>query len=170
MLRRSRREKELDKELLSHVEQQIADYVSAGLPVAEARRRARLEFGGLLQVREAVRDTRRWAFLEILARDVRHAVRSLIAAPAFTIAAVLSLGLGVGANTAVFTIVDALMLRPLAVNDPASLTVLAFPRDATHFDLNFSDDELREVQRGAASAFSGINAVEIAGLFGPAGR
>ncbi len=170
MLRRSRREKDLDKELRSHVEQQIADYVSAGLPVAEARRRARLEFGGLLQVREAVRDTRRWAFLEILARDVRHAVRSLIAAPAFTIAAVLSLGLGVGANTAIFTIVDALMLRPLAVNDPASLTVLAFPRDATHFDPNFSDDELREVQRGAASAFSGINAVEIAGLFGPGGR
>jgi predicted permease len=170
MLRPSQRDKDLDRELRSHVEEQIADAVAAGVPLDEARRRARLEFGGLLQVREAVRETRRWAFFEILARDVRHAVRSLVAAPAFTLAAVLSLGLGIGANTAIFSIVNALMLRPLAVNDPASLTFLVFPRDATHFDPNFSDDELREIQRGAASAFSGINAVEMAGLFGPSGR
>jgi predicted permease len=170
MLRRTHRDEDLDKELRSHVEQQIADYVAAGIPMEEARRRARVEFGGLLQVREAVRDVRRWAFLEILTRDVRHAIRSLIASPAFTLAAVLSLGLGIGANTAIFTIVDALMLRPLAVSQPASLTFLAFPRDATHFDPNFSADELREIQRRAASTFSGISAMEIAGLFGPAGR
>src|SRR5215471_12288727 len=98
----------VDAELRAHLEEQIAAYVAAGMAVDEARRRARLEFGGLVQVREAIHDAKRGAWFEILLQDLRHAVRSLIASPAFTLAAVLSLGLGVGANTAIFSIVDTL--------------------------------------------------------------
>ena len=138
----------VDKELRAHLEEQTAEYVAAGMPVEVARRRARLEFGGVVQVREAVHDARRGAWFEILLRDLRHAVRSLIASPAFTGAAVLSLGLGIGANTAIFSMVDTFMLKPLPVNDPDALTFLAFSgAESAHLDKRFSGDEFREIQR-----------------------
>ena len=167
---RSRDDERLDAELRAHLDEQIADYILAGLPPEEARRRARLEFGGLVQVRESVQDGRRGAFLEIVWRDCRHAIRSLIAAPGFTLAAVLSLGLGIGANTAVFSIVDAVLLKPLPVRDPASLTFLAFPTDASHFDPQFSGDEFRLIRSRAGSMFTNVEAMVIAGLLGPADR
>lgn len=160
----------IDAELQAHLDEQIAEYVAAGMPLDEARRRARLEFGGFVQAREAVRDVSRGAFFEILRRDARHAVRSLIAAPGFTAAAVLSLGLGIGATTAIFTIVDAFMMRPLPVSDPAALTFLAFPRDATHFDPDFSGAEFRELRSRARGLFASVDAMVIGGAFGASGR
>jgi predicted permease len=106
-------DEELDKELRFHVDARVDDLIASGMAPDEARRHARLEFGGEVQVKEALRDQDSWRFLEHLLRDVRFAGRSLRRAPAFALTAALVLGLGIGANATVFTIVNTLLLRPL---------------------------------------------------------
>jgi hypothetical protein len=118
------REALLDAELRDHLDRLIADYVRSGLSEAEARRRARLEFGGLEQVKEACRDERATRLLEELGQDVRYGLRVLRRSPVFTAVAVLSLALGIGANTTIFSLVDSLILRALPVRDPARLVRL----------------------------------------------
>ena len=107
------RDDELDKELRFHVDQRVADYIASGLTPEEARRRAALEFGGFTQVKEAIRDQDSWRALDGFLRDLRFAVRSLRRTPIFALTAALVLGLGIGANATVFTIVNTLLLRPL---------------------------------------------------------
>src|SRR6185312_3382024 len=115
LLRRDDVERELRAELEFHLEQEAAKHVRAGLSPAEATYRARLAFGGVEVAKEGSRDARGTRTLERLAQDARFAVRALRKTPAFTLAVVLTLGLGIGANTAVFTVLDALLLRPLPV-------------------------------------------------------
>jgi predicted permease len=117
-------EQELDEELRFHLDQQIAAYEQQGLSRAEATRRARLEFGGLSQAREEHRDARGIGLIEDLGRDLRHGVRQLRRTPAFALAAVLCLALGIGATTAVYSLVNAILLRPLPFHDSDSLVRL----------------------------------------------
>ena len=124
LLRRSRLEKELDAELRDHLERQVADYASAGMTEAEARRRALVEFGGIERAKEYCRDARGTRYLDDLALDLRYGVRVLRRSPAFTFVAIASLALGIGANTAAFTLVDSLILRSLPVRDSERLVRL----------------------------------------------
>src|SRR5688500_16866743 len=120
---KKRAEARLHSELRYHLDKLAEEYVAAGMSPKAARLRAQQEFGGIEQVKEDCRDIRgRW--LEDLAKDVRYALRILRKSPAFTATAVLSLPLGIGANTAIFTLIDRLLLRMLPVRDPHELVQL----------------------------------------------
>ena len=119
--RRQLTEKHLDAELRFHLEQRIADLVGAGVSPAEARCQARLEFGGLDQVKEQCRDVGAARFVETLIQDLRYGLRQLRRNPGFAAVAVLTLALGIGANTAIFSLIDAILLKTLPVQKPEQL-------------------------------------------------
>lgn len=118
---RKHMEVELDKELRFHFESQVTDKVHSGIPESEARRLTSIEFGGIEQVKEACRERRGTLWLDSAAQDVRYGWRQLRNAPGFTCAAVVTLALGIGANTAIFTLVHALLQHSLPVADPGRL-------------------------------------------------
>jgi putative ABC transport system permease protein len=113
LFQKSRGERELDQELLFHLERQIADYEATGMAPEEARRRARLEFGGLERVKEEVRDTRWETHIENLFRDFRYALRNLRKDRRFTFIAILALALGIGASTVVFSVIYSVFFHAL---------------------------------------------------------
>src|SRR6266403_5484091 len=117
-MRRSRMEGEMDAELRFHIEAFVEDLVRNGVPRAEALRRARIEFGGVERTKEECRDARGISFIDSLFQDLRFGLRMLRKNPGFTATAVLALALGIGVNTTVFTVFDAVALRPRAVKDP----------------------------------------------------
>jgi predicted permease len=130
-LRNAIRPKQLDSELLDemsdHLERRAAALREKGLSAEEARRQAERRFGNITQLREQSRGFRLSATLESTLQDLRYAFRGMRKSPAFAITAILSLALAIGANTAIYSIVDAAMLRPLPVPEPNRLFVLAFP-------------------------------------------
>jgi predicted permease len=117
-------EQELDEELRFHVEQQVESYMRAGLSHDAAVRQARLAFGGLDQIKEEHRDARGISLLDDLSRDLRHAARQIRRSPGFALLAVLCLGLGIGVNTAIFGVIDSVLLRPMPVAEPARLIMV----------------------------------------------
>lgn len=127
LLLRGRVEAELHAELSFHLEQQIEEYVAAGMAPAEARHAALRSLGPLSRIEEECRDMRRTRWLETLLQDLGYGVRALRLSPAFTLVAALSLALGIGANTAIFSLMDALLLRSLPVREPERLVTLGNP-------------------------------------------
>ena len=125
LIRRDVVDLELDDELRFHLEQQVDLYMRNGLSRAEAVRRARIEFGGLDEIREAHRDARGVRLLFDLGRDIRYAVRQLRRSPSFAVAALLCLALGIGATTAIFSVVNTILLQPLPFPDSDRLVRLA---------------------------------------------
>ncbi len=129
LFRRKRLEHQLDHELQFHVEQQVRDYIDAGMSEGEARRKARLAFGAMDGIKEDCRDVRSVYVIDGVIQDVRYAVRVMRKTWVFSAVVVLSLALGIGANTAVFTLMDAVMWRMLPVDDPQSLLVVGRTED-----------------------------------------
>jgi predicted permease len=124
LFRRTQADQELDDEMSDHVELRTEEYVSKGLAVEEARRQALLEIGGVEKRKEECRDARHVTWIQDLAQDLCYGARMLRKSPGFTVVAVLTLALGIGANTAIFTMTNGLMLHTLPVHDPGQLVEL----------------------------------------------
>jgi hypothetical protein len=128
----ARIERDLDDELRAYVDQLTEEKRAAGMGMAEARRAALIELGGMEQVKEEVRQVRTGQMLEELLRDLRYGMRTLRKNAAFTVVAVLALALGIGANTAMFSVAYGILLRPLPYADADRVVVVYmryFPRD-----------------------------------------
>jgi predicted permease len=158
LLRRERLERDLDRELRHHVDEETRRLIAEGLPPDDARRLALAGFGGLEPIREQARDARGTRWLEDLIRDLRYALRLLRRSPVFALAAIGSLAIGIGANTAIFSVVDALLLRPLPVSRPDQLFFLMRTGLSPNQTSRFSHARLLDFSREVPEArFAGMS-------------
>ncbi|HLW77664.1 MAG TPA: permease prefix domain 1-containing protein, partial [Bryobacteraceae bacterium] len=151
LFRRDAVEQELDAELHDHLNHLIEQNVRSGMGETEARHAARRAMDGIAQRMEECRDTRRVRFIEDFFKDLRYAARTLGRSPVFALTAMLSLALGIGANTAMFTAVDAVLWKPLPVERPDQLVRFA---SASHGGTGFEQFPFRsehEVQEHAGT-------------------
>jgi hypothetical protein len=118
---------ELEEEIRGHFEMSVRARMERGLDAQQAALSAHRQFGNVGLVMEVTRGMWGWSSFEQFMQDVRYGSRMLIKSPAYSLVAILTLALGIGANTALFSMVDSLLLRPLPVKDPAQITVLAGP-------------------------------------------
>jgi len=123
LFRKRRLEQEMADEIAAHLEMQIEDHVRQGMSPEEARYLALRKFGGVEQIKEIHRERRSLPALETLVRDLNYGFRMLRRTPAVTAVAILSLALGIGANTALFSVVDAVLLKTLPVDNPDQLVL-----------------------------------------------
>src|SRR6266702_1969599 len=161
LFRWAQADQELDDELREHVERKTEEYVAQGMTQEEAHSRARLDLGGIEQTKEKCRDTRRVRVIETTLQDIRFGMRMLRKNLGFTAIAVLTLGLGIGANTAIFSMVNSFLLRPLPVKNPEQIIVLAMQLKKGELQTGFSYPEFDDLQKQSSSVFSDVIAMNL---------
>jgi len=160
LFHKDRGDRDLAAEMDSHLQMHMEDNLRAGMSAVEARRQALIKLGGVEQTKENYRDRRGLPFLEVLLQDLRFGARMLMKNPAFAAAAVITLALGIGANTALFSVVNGVLLRPLPYRDPSRLVVVSLFNQKTQetfplCDADFLDWRAQNQAFTAVAAFSG---------------
>ena len=150
----TRMEDQMSEEMRFHIEAHSAQLMKHGLSREQALRQARLEFGGVETAKSECRDAVGITFLETLQQDIRHSVRGMVRTPMFTLTAVMVLALGIGATTAIFSVVDAVLLRPLAYRDPGRLVTILMYGDGPVSAGNYVD------WRDQSRSFTAMGAAE----------
>ena len=171
LLRRHKLDADLDEELRAHIDLAISENLQRGMSPEQARTTALRDFGGLTQTKEQFRMRRGIPLLEVFLQDVRYALRQLRKSPGFTLTVVITLALGIGANTAIFTLVQGILLRSLPVSDPSRLYRIGDKNDCCYYD-NYQNDngdfdlfsyDLYLRLKQAAPEFEQLAAVEAGG-------
>ena len=152
LARRQQADRDIDDEIAAHLAEAVDDYVGQGLSLEDATRAARRSFGGVTQAKETCREVRSFMWVDDLVRDLSYARRSLSQSRAFTIAATATLSLAIGANTAMFSALDAVLLRPLPYRAADQLAML------------FVDDPAQNIREGRRLATSSSGAVRVTAL------
>jgi putative ABC transport system permease protein len=169
LLRRSQVERELDEEFQYHLERQTQEYIAKGMTAEEARYAALRAMGGIEQRKEECRDMRRVSFIDDLLRDLRYGLRALRKNPGFAIGAILTLALGIGANTAIFSVINAVLLRPLPFREPDRLVHIwqthpaLGPTQTTYLDYVDWRKAAKSFQGMSAYTFQATNQVPLLG-------
>jgi predicted permease len=161
-MRRKDREAELHEELQFHLDEEAAERQAQGLAESQARQAARKDLGNLTLVQEDTRATWTWTFAEQLVQDIRYGLRMMAANKTFSAMAILSLALGIGANTAIFSFMDSILLRSLPVPDPKSLVMLSW--HTPHRDMhgtNRHDNSFTDSDGGFVGGFFAYPAFEL---------
>jgi predicted permease len=160
LVRRKQVDADLEEEMHLHVELRYREQIEAGIPANQARHVAQRRFGNLLLLKEASRETYQSRWLETFLQDIRYGARVMRRTPAFTVAVVLTLALGIGANTAIFSLVDAFLLRHLPVRDPQQLVFVRHGEPNGRISAAFTYP-LFEMLRDRNHSFSGMFAYDI---------
>jgi predicted permease len=155
LFRRARFEKDMDSEFAFHVEARARDLMRCGVSSEEAKRQARLEFGASQRYSDECREAHRLNWFDELARNIKFSVRLMRKSPVFSIAAILSLALGIGVNTLVFSVLNSLLLRPLPIREPKQVVFLE-----TESGPSYSFPDYKEF-RDRNSTFSGMSGYRI---------
>src|SRR5262245_32900510 len=156
LFRRKRLERELDAELRYHIESLEAEYRARGLSPYEAHLSARRDFGGSEHIRDAYRDQRGIPMLETLWRDIRFSLRSIGRTPVVTLAVIATLGIAVGANTTIFGIVNAVLIKPLPYPDADRLITMSHNAPGVNIDDLGSAPYLYFMERDENRTLEGI--------------
>src|SRR5688500_2448529 len=158
IFRSDRVSRDIQREIDFHIAERTDALIASGVPEAEARRRARQQFGNEATQREETRrmDIAEW--VQSVAGDARYAARALLHSPVFAVVTIASLGLGIGANTTIFTLLDAVVLRPLAVDRPAELAYITMSTTGKSGAGDYFTNPLWEQVRDRQDAFRSLAA------------